>query len=111
MMQGDIRRNEEQKLSRPKSADMSGCQETLTLPNDNKSQNNSLELPQLHPPPLKKFPFSFDTPPSPAPIAKMSPKVAASLEKINQLLTTNPPLQQSNSVSRTHFGELVVDSF
>lgn len=101
MPHGDIRKNEEEKLSRPKSADMSGCQETLTLSNDDKS----LELPQLHPPPLKKFHLPLDdTPPSPAPIAKMSPKVAASLEKINQLLTSNPPLQQSNSVSRIHFG-------
>ena len=99
MVHGDIRRNEERKLSRPKSADISSCQEILTLSNDEKSQNNSLELPQLHPPSLKKFLLPFDTPPSPAPIAKMSPKVAASLEKINQLLASNPPLQQADSVS------------
>ena len=99
MMHGGIRGNEEQKLSRPKSADMSSNQETMTLSNDDKSLNNFLELPQLHPPPLKKFLLPLDTPPSPAPIAKMSPKVAASLEKINQLLASNPPLQQANGVS------------
>lgn len=65
---------------------------------DNQSENN-LELPQLLPPPVKKLLFPLDAPPSPAPIARMSPKVAASLEKINHLLASNPPLQQANSVS------------
>ena len=64
--------------------------------NDSKSQDT--ELPHLHPPPVKKFLLPSDTPPSPACLAKMSPKVAASIEKINQLLASNPPLQQSLEV-------------
>lgn len=91
---GDIRRNKEQNLSRPKSADVSSYQEMI-IPSD----DNTMELPQLHPPPVKKLLLPVDTPPSPAPTARMSPKVAASLEKINQLLASNPPLQQANIVS------------
>lgn len=93
----DIRRNKEQ--SRPKSADMSSYHQMMVSPNDDESQNNSVEMPQLHPPPVKKIHLPLDTPPSPVPIASMSPKVAASLEKINQLLASNLPLQQANTVS------------
>lgn len=90
---GDIRRNKEKMQPRPKSADMSNYPQEMMIPlNDSKPQD--MELPHLHPPPVKKFLMPSDTPPSPASIAKMSPKVAASLEKINQLLASNPPAVQ-----------------
>ena len=67
--------------------------------NDNElAQNNSLEPPHLFPPPAKKPVLLLDIPPSPVPVARMSPKVAASLEKIDQLLAANPPLQHTSTV-------------
>lgn len=63
--------------------------------NDNElGQNNSLEPPHLCPPPAKKPVLLLDVP---VPVARMSPKVAASLEKIDQLLAANS-LQHTNTV-------------
>jgi len=57
-----------------------------------------LEPPHLHPPPVKKPVLVLDIPPSPVPVARVNPKVAASLEKINQLLAANPPFQHTSTV-------------
>ena len=99
MAHAENRRQEGQKLCRPKSADVSGFQEVPPVSNKDESQNDSLGLPQLHQPPLKKFLLLLDTPPSPVSIPKLSPKVAASLERINQLLASDSPLQQTDIVS------------
>lgn len=105
-MYGNIKRDTKEKSSRPRSADMSSYQEgSISMPKDchhsnsNKSEKNLLKLPQIHPPPVKRLLLPLDTPPSPVPMTKMSPKVAASLEKINQLLAANPSLQHANTVS------------
>ena len=77
---------------------MSNYEEMMIPSNDSKPQG--MELPHLHPPPVKKFLLPLDTPPSPTSIAKMSPKVVASLEKINHLLASNPPAIQQAPVQQ-----------
>jgi len=58
--------------------------ESNNLPNPHPSfENESLKLPDLCPPPAV---LPLETPPSPVAMVRMSPKVAASLEKIDQVL-------------------------